>query len=209
MTVEDIEQEVANLDPQQWLAQIPQRGYGTILADPPWRFANRGIRPAPEHRQTFHYQTLPLAAICAMPIGQIAAAQSHVYLWIPMALIQEGLQVLSAWGFAYKTMLIWEKIRKDGQPHGGGTGWYFRCCTEAVLFGTRGRLRTLAPGRRQVNLLREPKRDHSRKPEGLYPVIEACSPSPRLELFGRGVARKGWDVWGNEIETAARAAADV
>ena len=200
---------VSFLDPQQWLAQIPQRGYGTILADPPWVFSNRTGKIAPEHRRLHRYGTLPLATIRVLPVADVAAPQSHLYLWVPMALIQEGMQVLAAWGFTYKTTLIWEKIRKDGQPDGRGCGFYFRLVTEAVLFGTRGRLRTLAPGRRQVNLLREPKRDHSRKPEGLYPVIEACSPSPRLELFGRGVARKGWDVWGNEIETAARAAADV
>ena len=188
------------LDAAQWLAQIPHRGYQTILADPPWVFSNRTGKIAPEHRRLHRYATLPLATIGQLPVAAVAAPQSHLYLWCPMALLQEGLQVLAAWGFTYKTTLIWEKIRKDGQPDGRGCGFYFRLVTETCLFGTRGRLRTLAPGRRQVNLLRTMKRDHSRKPEELYPVIEACSPAPRLELFGRGVARPGWDVWGNEVE---------
>lgn len=183
-----------------FLDQIPGRWYGTVLADPPWKFTNSSGKVSPEHKRLYRYQTLDMTSICGLPVGEIMATQSHCYLWVPMALIQEGLQVLVAWGFTYKTMLIWEKVRKDGQPNGGGCGFYFRLVTEACLFGTRGRLRTLAPGRTQVNLLRSQKRDHSRKPEELYPVIEACSPVPRIELFGRGVARDGWAMWGNEAE---------
>ena len=118
-----------------------------------------------------------------MPVGDVMAAQAHCYLWVPNALVAEGLRVLEAWGFTYKTMLVWHKVRKDGGSDGRGVGFYFRNVTEPVLFGVRGRLRTRRPGRRQVNLLATQKREHSRKPDELYPIIEACSPGPFLELF--------------------------
>jgi N6-adenosine-specific RNA methylase IME4 len=107
---------------------------------------------------------------------------------------------MRAWGFAYKSNVVWHKIRKDGGSDGRGVGFYFRNVTELVLFGVRGKnARTLAPGRRQVNLIATRKREHSRKPDELYPVVEACSPMPRVELFARGV-RRGWNSWGNQAE---------
>lgn len=96
--------------------------------------------------------------------------------------------------------LIWHKIRKDGGPDGRGAGFYFRNTTEVVLFGTRGRLRTLAPGRRQVNFLATRKQEHSRKPTELYDIIEACSPGPYLELFARKT-RPGWTVFGDQLDS--------
>jgi N6-adenosine-specific RNA methylase IME4 len=105
---------------------------------------------------------------------------------------------MKAWGFAYKSNLIWHKVRKDGDSDGRGVGFYFRNVTEVILFGVRGKnARTLAPGRRQVNLLATRKREHSRKPDEQYDIIEACSPGPRVELFARGI-RKGWVMWGNQ-----------
>ena len=105
-----------------------------------------------------------------------------------------------AWGYQYKTNLIWHKIRKDGGPDGRGVGFYFRNVTEVILFGVRGKgARTLPPGRSQVNFLATRKREHSRKPDELYDIIEACSPGPRLELFARG-GRPGWEAWGNQAE---------
>jgi N6-adenosine-specific RNA methylase IME4 len=109
--------------------------------------------------------------------------------------------VLAAWGFKYKTMLVWHKVRADGGSDGRGVGFYFRNVTESILFGVRGRLRTLAPGRRQVNLLASRKREHSRKPDELYELVEACSPGPYLELFARH-PRRGWAAWGDEAEVA-------
>jgi len=106
---------------------------------------------------------------------------------------------MSRWGFEYKTNIIWHKIRKDGGPDGRGVGFYFRNTTEMVIFGVRGKLRTLAPGRRQVNIIRARKREHSKKPDELYDIIEACSPGPYLELFARG-KREGWTQWGNQVE---------
>ena len=173
--------------------------FGTILADPPWRFNNRTGKMAPEHKRLNRYATLSLEEIQSIPVFDVAAENSHLYLWIPNALIQMGLDTMKAWGFEYKTNLVWYKTRKDGGPDGRGVGFYFRNVTEMVLFGVKGSLRTLDPGRRQVNIILERKREHSRKPDGFYPIIESCSPGPYLELFARG-PRDGWSIWGNEAE---------
>lgn len=173
--------------------------FGTILADPPWQFSNRTGKMAPEHKRLARYSTLTHQEIMELPIPQLALPQSHLYLWVPNALILEGLEVMKRWGFTYKTNLVWYKIRKDGGPDGRGVGFYFRNVTELVLFGTRGRLRTLAPGRRQVNIIVSRKREHSRKPDELYDTIEQCSPGPYLELFARHY-RQRWSQWGNEVK---------
>jgi N6-adenosine-specific RNA methylase IME4 len=183
---------------QAFLNEVCDRSYGTILADPPWQFSNRTGKMAPEHRRLKRYPTLTLQAIKAIPVAAVAAVQSHLYLWVPNAILREGLAVMEAWGFQYKTNLIWHKIRKDGGPDGRGVGFYFRNTTEMVLFGVRGQLRTLASGRTQVNIIKTRKREHSRKPDELYKIIEACSPGPFLELFARG-QRADWDQWGNEV----------
>jgi N6-adenosine-specific RNA methylase IME4 len=177
--------------------------FGTILADPPWRFANRTGKMAPEHRRLMRYETMSMQDIYELPIAQLALPESHLYLWVPNALILEGLETLKRWGFTYKTNIIWHKIRKDGGPDGRGVGFYFRNVTEMVLFGVRSSLRTLLPGRRQVNFIATRKREHSRKPDELYDIIEKCSPGPYLELFARH-RRKGWVQWGNEIEQNVR-----
>jgi N6-adenosine-specific RNA methylase IME4 len=116
----------------------------------------------------------------------------------PNALILEGLEVMRRWGFNYKTNIVWYKIRKDGGPDGRGVGFYFRNVTELVLFGVRGSMHTLSPGRTQVNILSTRKREHSRKPDEIYDIIERCSPGPYLELFARH-PRPKWSQWGNEI----------
>jgi N6-adenosine-specific RNA methylase IME4 len=172
-------------------------GFGTVLADPPWRFANRTGKVAPEHRRLSRYDTMSAGEVAALPVGELAASQAHCYLWVPNALVADGLAVLAAWGFTYKTMIVWAKRRKDGGPDGRGVGFYFRNVTEPVLFGTRGRLRTLAPGRRQVNMIETRKREHSRKPDEIYALVEACSPGPYLELFAR-YPQPGWTSWGDE-----------
>ena len=165
--------------------------YGTILADPPWRFQNRTGKMAPEHKRLHRYHTMTIEEIKALPIKNMATDKSHLYLWVPNALLSWGLEVMQVWGFKYKGNLIWYKVRKDGGPDGRGVGFYFRNVTELVLFGVRGNLRTLKPGRRQVNIITSRKREHSRKPDELYDIIEACSPGPYLELFARH-NRKGW-----------------
>lgn len=172
--------------------------YSTIYADPPWRFQNRTGKVAPEHKRLTRYGTMTLEEIKALPVSEIAAKKSHLYLWVPNALLPDGLAVMEAWGFVYKSNLIWEKVRKDGQPDGRGVGFYFRNVTEMLLFGVKGdKNRTLDPARSQVNLIRTMKREHSRKPDEMVDLIERCSPGPYLELFARG-DREGWDMWGNQ-----------
>ena len=180
------------------MATAGQTRFGTILADPPWQFQNRTGKMAPEHKRLSRYPTMDLAEICDLPVAGIAADTAHLYLWVPNALLPEGLQVMERWGFAYKSNIIWYKIRKDGGPDRRGVGFYFRNVTEILLFGVRGRnARTLQPGRTQENILSTQKREHSRKPDEQYGLIEGCSTGPRLELFARG-PRAGWTVWGNQ-----------
>lgn len=173
--------------------------YSTILADPPWRFQNRTGKIAPEHKRLKRYDTMSYDEIRALPIQAHATDAAHLYLWVPNALLGWGLGVMEAWGFTYKTNIVWFKVRKDGGPDGRGVGFYFRNVTEIVLFGVKGHMRTLQPGRTQVNLLASRKREHSRKPSALYNVIEQCSPGPYLELFARE-KRKGWRQWGDELQ---------
>ncbi len=172
--------------------------YRTIYADPPWQFQNRTGKVAPEHKRLARYGTMCLEDIKQLPVEDLADEKCHLYLWIPNALLPQGLDVMKAWGFEYKTNIIWEKVRHDGNPDGRGVGFYFRNVTEMLLFGIRGgNNRTLAPARSQVNLFRSHKREHSRKPDEIIPIIEACSPGPYLELFARG-DRPGWDMWGDQ-----------
>ncbi len=182
------------------IASVGSRKFSTLLADPPWQFANRTGKIAPEHKRLSRYGTMTLEEIAALPVPQIIAPTAHLYLWCPNALLPDGLAVMKAWGFMYKSNLVWHKIRKDGGSDGRGVGFYFRNVTELVLFGVRGKnARTLAPGRSQVNLLATRKREHSRKPDEQYAIIEECSPAPYLELFARGI-RMGWATWGNQAD---------
>lgn len=174
------------------------RRFKTVLADPPWRFINRTGKMAPEHRRLSRYGTMTVEEISALPVPAVVQDTAHLYLWVPNALLAEGLRVMSAWGFTYKSNIVWHKLRKDGGSDGRGVGFYFRNVTELILFGTRGKnARTLAPGRRQVNYIGTRKREHSRKPDEQYEIIEACSPGPFIELFARGV-RQNWTTWGDQ-----------
>lgn len=174
-------------------------GYSTVLADPPWRFQNRTGKVAPEHKRLGRYATMSLEEIKDLPVSDAAADNAHLYLWVPNALLPQGLEVMDAWGFRYVTNIVWAKRRKDGGPDGRGVGFYFRNVTELLLFGVKGHLRTLSPGRSQVNMIETRKREHSRKPDEQYDLIEACSPGPYLELFAR-YPREHWDAWGNEAD---------
>lgn len=177
--------------------------FATVLADPPWRFQNRTGKMAPEHRRLSRYGTMSLTDIMELPVAQIVQPRAHLYLWVPNALIVEGFEVMRRWGFTYKTNIVWYKTRKDGGPDGRGVGFYFRNVTEILLFGIRGtNNRTLKPGRTQTNIIVSRKREHSRKPEQQYPIIERCSPGPYLEMFARH-EREGWTQWGNEAPERA------
>ncbi len=174
--------------------------YNTIYADPPWQFQNRTGKVAPEHKRLNRYETMPVTDIKAMSVSEISGEKAHLYLWVPNAMLPDGLAVMDAWGFEYKGNIVWEKVRKDGNPDGRGDGFYFRNVTELLLFGIKKNSapnRTLQPARSQVNLIRTMKREHSRKPDEIIPIIESCSQGPRIELFARGV-RDGWDMWGDQ-----------
>jgi N6-adenosine-specific RNA methylase IME4 len=192
-----------NKDPNKDLLKfVGADRFSTILADPPWRFVNRTGKMAPEHRRLSRYGTMDFEEICALPVAQIVRPTAHLYLWVPNALLPEGLRVLDAWGFQYKANIVWHKLRKDGGSDGRGVGFYFRNVTEIILFGVRGKnARTLAPGRTRVNYIGTRKREHSRKPDEQYDLIESCSPGPFLELFARGT-RPRWSVWGNQADDA-------
>jgi|SRR5579871_1138808 len=177
-----------------------RRRVGTVLADPPWRFQNKTGKVAPEHHRLMRYPTMHLDDISSLPIKSLTNDTAHLYLWCPNALLPDGLAVMEAWGFSYKSNLVWHKVRKDGGSDGRGVGFYFRNVTELVLFGVKGKnARTLDAGRSQVNLLATRKREHSRKPDELYDIIESCSSGPYLELFARGT-RKRWLTWGNQAD---------
>lgn len=191
--------QIEPLRPESEPAPLPRvvGGFSTVLADPPWRFANRTGKVAPEHRRLDRYSTMSLEAIKALEVKQVTAKNAHLYLWVPNALLPEGLEVMSAWGFRYVSNIIWAKRRKDGGPDGRGVGFYFRNVTEVLLFGVKGAMRTLSPGRSQVNMIETRKREHSRKPDEQYDLIESCSPGPYLELFARHTRPK-WALWGDE-----------
>lgn len=174
--------------------------YGAILIDPPWRFTNRTGKVAPEHRRLRRYPTMSFEEIADLPVEKYAAEKSHLYLWTPNALLPEALAIMKAWGFRYKTNIVWYKVRKDGGPDGRGVGFYFRNVTELLLFGVKGSLRTLAPGRRQVNMVLQRKEEHSRKPAQVYDIVEQCSPGPFLELFARERI-PGWTQWGDQVDS--------
>jgi N6-adenosine-specific RNA methylase IME4 len=190
-----------NADVPSWLSTHDARFdtcFDTILADPPWRFTNSTGKMAPEHKRLHRYNTMSIAEIADLPVSDVAAAKSHLYLWCPNSLIEEGLMTMKAWGFTYKTHLVWLKVRKDGKPDGRGLGFYFRNVTELLLFGVRGKLRTAESGRKQTNVIISQKREHSVKPDEQYAIIQSCSPGPYLELFARQ-HRPGWTSVGNQL----------
>lgn len=183
--------------------------FATVYADPPWRFDDRTFRGAPEEvlrgklaasgkQSRFQYPTMSIEEICALPVKDLLADNAHIYLWVPNALINQGMQVIEAWGFKFKTLFVWYKISKDlGPATNSGLGYYFRNVTELMFFGVRGRLKTAAPARKQENIVVTRKERHSKKPDLVYDIIERCSPGPYLEMFARQ-GRTGWTQYGNE-----------
>jgi len=141
------------------------------------------------------YATMTLAEICALPVGGIAADESHLYLWVTNGFLHDGFHVMDSWGFTYKACLTWVKTGNLG------LGYWFRNQTEHMLFGVRGKLPVNARNIRTV--FEAAKSGHSVKPEAAFALIERASPGPRLELFARA-RRDGWDVWGNEAPEASQ-----
>jgi|HubBroStandDraft_1064217.scaffolds.fasta_scaffold37071_5 N6-adenosine-specific RNA methylase IME4 len=162
----------------------PPVAYRTILADPPWDIEQQGPRGASRH-----YRLMTLDVICGLKVGNLCAADGHLWLWVTNASLHAGRLVMDAWGFTYRSCLTWIKPRF-------GLGKYLRNQTEHVLLGTKGKAPVLFHG--QGTWFYAPLQEHSHKPEEQYAIIERCSPGPYLELFARR-KRPGWDAWGNEV----------
>jgi N6-adenosine-specific RNA methylase IME4 len=160
--------------------------FGTIYADPPWRYRNQGTRASTDK----HYPTMTVDEIAALPVAGLAANDAHLHLWTTNAFLFEAQRVLDAWGFEYKSLFVWCKPQM-------GLGNYWRVSHEFLLLGVRGDspFRTAHP-----SFLVAPRRRHSEKPEAVRQVVEQVSPGPRLELFARKTT-PGWTSWGNEIRT--------
>ena len=138
---------------------IAGQRFCTILADPPWRFENRHGKGAPEHKRLGRYETMDLQEVRALPVAEIAAEPAHLYLWVPNTLLPEGIEVMRAWGFNYKTTLTWRKPEGRRQRR-TRNGLLLPQRHRAILFGVRGKnARTLKPGRTQVNYLESRKRE--------------------------------------------------
>lgn len=165
----------------------PEPGkFATICADPPWQYDNKATRGAAED----HYPTMATEALCDLPVSEWAASSAHLYLWTTNGFLREAFGVMDAWGFTYKTTLVWVKPQI-------GMGNYFRSSTEYVLFGVRGGMRTLDCNQR--NWFEAPRQRHSKKPGLFFDLVEKVSPGPYLEMFARERRLGEWEVWGNEV----------
>jgi N6-adenosine-specific RNA methylase IME4 len=174
----DIEAKRANNKPLD-----PTMGqYSVILADPPWDYMGE---------MAVGYPTMTLDEICAMPISDLATEDAVLFLWCSASLMQEALDVIKAWGFTFKTQAIWNKVH-------AGMGSYFRIQHEHLMIATRGNVPEVPYGARMPSVFEEPRREHSRKPDCVYEMIEAMyGELDKIELFCR-TPRNGWTVWGNE-----------
>jgi N6-adenosine-specific RNA methylase IME4 len=177
---------------------LPEKRYGIILADPPWRFEPYSRVTGMDRAAENHYPTSPLAEIKALDVKSIAAADCVLFLWATAPMLPQALEVMEAWSFAYKTCAVWSKDRI-------GTGYWFRNKHEILLVGTRGHVPAPAMGTQWPSLVEAPVGRHSEKPSVFCEIIEIYFPTlPKIELHARGsVARTGWDVWGLEAPTSA------
>ena len=172
---------------------LPNKTYEVIYADPPWKYKENWGNGAAE----WTYPTMKNEDIIEMPVEDIVAEQAHLYLWVTNPFIATGLEVCEAWGFEYKTLITWIKTYKDGTPE-MGMGYYFRGCTEHIIFGVKGKMKCL--NKTTKNMFKEINpRLHSQKPSTVRDLIVNCSGDlPRIELFARQKT-PGWDCWGNEV----------
>lgn len=183
---------------------LPEKRYGVIYADPEWRFEpwsrESGMDRAPDN----HYPTTELADIKARDVASIAAADCVLFLWATAPMIAGALDVVAAWGFGYRSHMIWRKVRKGAAR---GTGYWFTGEHELLLVGTRGAIPAPAPGTQWPSVIEAPVGRHSAKPDEFAHMIEEYFPTlPRIELNARA-PRPGWDVWGNEVGEEARSEA--
>jgi len=192
---------------------LPRNHFGAILADPPWRFKTWDNQEAIRKTRgdgTFtsanvHYRTMPTAEICALPIRNLAASDCSLFLWCSWPQMPDALSVITAWGFTFKTCgFLWAKAHarqlemfQDYIDPLMGLGYWTRANSEPCLLATCGHPHRIDATVHQVII--EPRREHSRKPDCVYERIERLVAGPYLELFARQ-RRPGWTVWGNEID---------
>jgi N6-adenosine-specific RNA methylase IME4 len=176
---------------------LPDKRYGVIYADPPWEFetySEKGLDRAAAN----HYPTMPTNLIKALDVPSIAARHCVLFLWTTTPFLDQALEVMTAWGFEYKTNAVWDKVMC-------AHGFWFSGRHEQLLVGTRGNVPCPAEGTQWASVLVECRTQHSVKPVQAYELIESYFPNlPRIELFARR-ARPGWDVWGAEAPSAEAA----
>lgn len=183
--------------------------YSTLVVDPPWPqkgagalVGRMGFGDATGASKPMPYPTMPIADIAALPVGDLARRDAHLYVWTTSRFMPDTYTLLKAWGFKPSTLLVWAK-----KPMGGGLGGAFGIATEFVIFARRGQLATSARIGRNWFEWKRPydergKPRHSAKPPEFFDLVETVSPGPYLELFARN-NRPGWDAWGNEVDNCA------
>jgi len=172
-----------------------ERRYPVIYADPPWHFEVYNEESGVERAAGNHYPTLRLEQICALPVSELATNAAVLFLWTTLPHLEEALQVVAAWGFAYKSNVVWVKDKI-------GLGYLVRNQHELLLIATHGDIPTPLPAQRPASVIHAPRREHSRKPDEAYELIEAMYPElPKIELFARS-RRSGWAAWGNQAPAA-------
>jgi N6-adenosine-specific RNA methylase IME4 len=181
---------------------LPLFHFGAILCDPPWRFKTYSVKGEAKNASA-HYDCMGIRELSAMPVNQLAATDCAMVMWCTAPMLQEGLELLRAWGFDYKSMGAWAKQSSTGAAWAFGTGYTYRSAVEPYILGTRGRPKVRSHSTR--NLIVAPVREHSRKPDQMHCDVEAMFAGPYLELFARS-PRAGWTVWGNETDKFGGAA---
>jgi len=177
-------------------------GFDLIMADPPWAFDNWSAKGETKNAKA-QYECMPLADICALPVGELASGDCVLWLWATNPMLREAFAVIDAWGFTFKTAGTWCKRTRHGKL-AFGTGYILRCANEPFLIATTGKPTTTRSVR---SVVEGPVREHSRKPDEAFAAAEAMMPDARrLELFSRQ-PRPGWSVWGNEADKFAEAGA--
>lgn len=176
---------------------FPNKKYQVIYADPPWQYKESWGNGSNEHT----YQTLTTEEISSLPVSKITSDKAHLYLWVTNPFLKEGIEVCKAWGFDYKTLITWVKLYRNNSLE-MGMGYYFRSCTEHIIFGVRGNMKTNDKVTRNLFYNVNPRwlgGKHSQKPKYVRDLIVNCSGDvPRIELFARE-RFDGWDAWGNEV----------
>ena len=171
---------------------FPNKKYNIIYADPPWKYKESW------GNGQVNYKTLTTEDIKNLPVKEITEDQAHLYLWVTNPFINEGLQICKSWGFEYKTLITWIKTYKDGTPE-MGMGYYFRGCTEHIIFGVKGKMKIKNKITRNM-FYAVNSRNHSQKPSCVKDMIVNCSGDlPRIELFAREET-DGWDCWGDDTK---------